>query len=253
MSCFKKIVGSSKNKDQLKQTNQGNIIEKYRSIPWMTDLRLDNISICLSSGFKPAISLPTEFERQLRPNVEIAKRLNAIKAVVLWLMVPENELSNERILNFVSTNGLDLFLADDEKHILNSSRNDEELRNVIGWKFENAWSLAWYFGYNDPDITGQMMTGEQMQEILINYTCPLDGKIEDWLETMEIVSDEDLKKKEDLFYCIHNAVRSAQLGEQTVPPDFNPLVNGGVIHERRHSLTWMLSSGIDWDDTDLST
>ncbi|MBX2948680.1 MAG: DUF4272 domain-containing protein [Crocinitomicaceae bacterium] len=253
MSFFKKIVGSSKNKDQLKQTNQGNIIEKYRSIPWMTDLRLDNISICLSSGFKPAISLPTEFERQLRPNVEIAKRLNAIKAVVLWLMVPENELSNERILNFVSTNGLDLFLADDEKHILNSSRNDEELRNVIGWKFENAWSLAWYFGYNDPDITGQMMTGEQMQEILINYTCPLDGKIEDWLETMEIVSDEDLKKKEDLFYCIHNAVRSAQLGEQTVPPDFNPLVNGGVIHERRHSLTWMLSSGIDWDDTDLST
>lgn len=253
MSFFKKIVGSSKNKDQLKQTNQGNIIEKYRSIPWMTDLRLDNISICLSSGFKPAISLPTEFERQLRPNVEIAKRLNAIKAVVLWLMVPENELSNERILNFVSTNGLDLFLADDEKHILNSSRNDEELRNVIGWKFENAWSLAWYFGYNDPDITGQMMTGEQMQEILINYTCPLDGKIEDWLETMEIVSDEDLKKKEDLFYCIHNAARSAQLGEQTVPPDFNPLVNGGVIHERRHSLTWMLSSGIDWDDTDLST
>lgn len=253
MSFFKKIVGSSKNKDQLKQTNQGNIIEKYKSIPWMTDLRLDNISICLSSGFKPAISLPTEFERQLRPNVEIAKRLNAIKAVVLWLMVPENELSNERILNFVSTNGLYLFLADDEKHILNSSRNDEELRNVIGWKFENAWSLAWYFGYNDPDITGQMMTGEQMQEILINYTCPLDGKIEDWLETMEIVSDEDLKKKEDLFYCIHNAVRSAQLGEQTVPPDFNPLVNGGVIHERRHSLTWMLSSGIDWDDTDLST
>lgn len=253
MSFFKKIVGSSKNKDQLKQTNQGNIIEKYKSIPWMTDLRLDNISICLSSGFKPAISLPTEFERQLRPNVEIAKRLNAIKAVVLWLMVPENELSNERILNFVSTNGLYLFLADDEKHILNSSRNDEELRNVIGWKFENAWSLAWYFGYNDPDITGQMMTGEQMQEILINYTCPLDGKIEDWLETMEIVSDEDLKKKEDLFYCIHNAARSAQLGEQTVPPDFNPLVNGGVIHERRHSLTWMLSSGIDWDDTDLST
>lgn len=198
MSFFKKIVGSSKNKDQLKQTNQGNIIEKYKSIPWMTDLRLDNISICLSSGFKPAISLPTEFERQLRPNVEIAKRLNAIKAVVLWLMVPENELSNERILNFVSTNGLYLFLADDEKHILNSSRNDEELRNVIGWKFENAWSLAWYFGYNDPDITGQMMTGEQMQEILINYTCPLDGKIEDWLETMEIVSDEDLKKKEDI-------------------------------------------------------
>lgn len=219
----------------------------------MTDLRLDNISICLSAGFKPATSLPTEFERKLRPKVEIAKRLNAIKAIVLWLMVPEEELSNERILNFVLNNGLDLFLADDERQILNSSRNDEELRNLIGWKFENAWSLAWYFGYIAPDITGQMMTGEQMQEILINYTCPLDEKIENWAETAKTVSDEDLSKKEDLFYCLHNAVRSAQLGRQTVPQNFDPIGNGGVIHERRHSLTWMLSDGTEWDETDLST
>ncbi len=253
MSFFKKIFGSSGNTDQPKQTSQGDILETYKNIPWMTDLRLDNISICLSSGFKPATSLPTEFERQLRPKVEIAKRLNAIKAIVLWLMVPEHDLSDERILNFVATNELDLFLTDEEKKILTSSRNDEELRNTIGWKFENAWPLAWYFGYTVPEITGQMMTGEQMQEILINYTCPLDGKIEDWLETKEIVLDEDLKKKEDLFYCLHNAVRSAQLGGQTVPSTFDPIGNGGVIHERRHSLTWMLSSGIEWDETDLST
>jgi hypothetical protein len=253
MSFFKKIFRSSENTAQSKPPTQSDILEKYKSIPWMTKLRLDNISICLSSGFKPATSLPTEFERKLRPKIEIAKRLNAIKAIVLWLMVPEQELSNERILNFVVNNGLNSFLADDEKEILNSSRNDEELRNNIGWKFENAWTLAWYFGYNAPDITGQMMTGEQMQEILINFTCPLDGKIEDWLLTQEIASEEDLKKKEDLFYCLHNAVRSAQLGGQTVPPTFDPIGNGGVIHERRHSLTWMLSSGIDWDETDLST
>jgi len=228
-------------------------LETYKNVPWMTDLRLDNIKICLGSGFKPATSLPTEFERQIRPNIEIAKRLNAIKAIVLWLMVSEQDLSNEQILNFVATNGLDLFLAEDEKHILNSLRNDEQLRNAIGWKFENAWPLAWFFGYNTPDITGEMMTGEQMQEILINYTCPLEGKIEDWLENQETLLEEELIKKEDLFYCLHNAVRSAQLGRQTVPPSFDPIGNGGVIHERRHSLTWMLSNGIEWDETDLST
>jgi hypothetical protein len=253
MSFFKKIFGSSENKDQSKQTNQGDILETYKSIPWMTDLRLENISICINSGFKPATSLPTQFERKLRPKVEIAKRLNAIKSIVLWLMVPEHDLSNERILNFVATNGLDVFFAEDEKGILNLSRNDEELRNRIGWKFENAWPLAWYFGYNAPEITGQMMTGEQMQEILFNYTCPLDEKIEDWIGTKEIVSKEDLEMKEDLFYCLHNAVRSAQLGRQTVPSNFDPIGNGGVIHERRHSLTWMLSDGIEWDNTDLST
>lgn len=253
MSFFKKLFGSSTSNDQPKPTNQDDKLATYRNIPWMTDLRLENISICINSGFKPSSSLPTEFERQLRPKKEIAKRLNAIKAIVVWLMVPEQDLADDRILNFVTTNGLDLFLAEDEKEILNLPRNDEDLRNGIGWKFENAWPLAWYFGYNAPDITGQMMTGEQMQEILFNYTCPLDGKIEDWIATKETVSTEDLIKKEDLFYCLHNAVRSAQLGGQTVPPDFDPVGNGGVIHERRHSLTWMLSSGIDWDETDLST
>lgn len=253
MGFFKKIFGSSENSDQPKQTNLDSILEKYKSIPWMTDLRLDNILICLNSGFKPAASLPSEFERQIRPKIEIAKRLNAIKAIVLWLMVPEEDLSDERILNFVSSNELELFLTDDEKQILNSDRNNEALRNAIGWKFENAWPLAWYFGYNAPDITGKMITGEQMQEILVDYTCPLDEIIEDWMESKEIASDEDLQKKQDLFYCLHNAVRSAQLGGQTVPATFDPFVNGGVIHERRHSFTWMLTSGVDWEETDLSS
>ena len=58
---------------------------------------------------------------------------------------------------------------------------------------------------------------------------------------------------EDLFYCAHDAVRSAQLGGATVPIGFHPIDDGGGIHERRHALTWALSPGTDWDDTDLST
>jgi hypothetical protein len=48
-------------------------------------------------------------------------------------------------------------------------------------------------------------------------------------------------------------VRSAQLGGKTVPNNFDPIGNGGVIHERRHALTWMLSKGTTWDNTDVST
>lgn len=59
--------------------------------------------------------------------------------------------------------------------------------------------------------------------------------------------------KEDLFYCLYHAVKSAQLGHDMVPTGFHPLGNGGVIQERRHSLTWMLSKETDWDATDLST
>jgi hypothetical protein len=254
MSLFKKLFGSKENQDQSKPEPQMGNIQNYEQIPWMTDLRRETLSICLEAGFKPASSLPTEFDRQLRPSIEIAKRLNAIKALVLWLMIPEENLSSEKILNFVNDNNLEEFVANDEKEILNSSRNDEDARNTIGWKFENAWPLAWYFGYKEPDIYGEMMSGDQMQEILMNYTCPLSENIAEWTKSKEKVSEENVVKKEDLFYCLHNAVRSAQLGSDTVvPANFDPIGNGGVIHERRHSLTWMLSKGIEWDETDLST
>lgn len=250
MNFFKKIFSSKENKE-LKQSDSN--LEPYKEVPWMTDLRLKNLSICLNAGFKPASSLPTEFERELRPKIEIAKRLNAIKALVLWVMVPQEHLKSEVILNFIEKNDLINFMTEEEKVIIETSRDDEQLRNSIGWKFENAWSLAWFFGYKEIDITGQMMSGEQMQEILKDFTCPLDKSIDEWIKDIDTLSEERVIQKEDLFYCLHNAVRSAQLGGQTVPEGFDPISNGGVIHERRHSLTWMLSKGISWEETDLST
>ena len=110
MNFFKKIFGSKDNDAPKVETLNENLLDSYKGVPWMTDTRLDNISICLNADFIPANSLPTEFERQLRPIEEIAKRLNAIKAIVLWLMVSEQDLTNERVLNFVETNELDRFL-----------------------------------------------------------------------------------------------------------------------------------------------
>ncbi|WP_074405778.1 MULTISPECIES: DUF4272 domain-containing protein [Aquimarina] len=253
MSFFKKIFGSKENTESERETKNENNLESFKQVPWMTDLRLENISICLDSGFKPASSLPTEFDRELRPSIEIAQRLNAIKALVLWLMVPQDNLESDKILTFIDKNNLKDFMDEEEKEILNTSRDDEQARNSIGWKFENAWSLAWFFGYKEPDITGQMMSGDQMQDILKDFSCPIDESVENWIKDKETLSEEKLMQKEDLFYCLHNAVRSAQLGSETVPNGFDPMGNGGVIHERRHSLTWMLSKGISWEETDLST
>lgn len=253
MSLFKKIFGSQENKEEQTATKEQHIASDDE-ISWMTDSRRETLSICRQAGFRPANWLPTQFDKKLRPAIEIASRLNAIKALVLWLMVPEEHLPSEEILNFVETNRLQDLMSDEEKAILSLSRDDEEARNTIGWKFENAWPLAWYFGYEEPDIHGEMMTAERMQDIIANYTCPLEGSVKEWLsQHPTAIAAEDVSKKEDLFYCLHNAVRSAQLGSDTVPDGFHPIANGGVIHERRHSLTWMLSDGTPWDETDLST
>jgi len=253
MGFLKKIFGSKKNKESELGIKNENNLEPFKKVPWMTDLRLENISICLDAGFKPASSLPTEFDRKLRPSIEIAQRLNAIKSLILWLMVPQEHLGSDKILTFIDKNDLKNFMSEVEKEIFNKSRDDEQARDLIGWKFENAWPLAWYFGYKEPEFTGQMMSGEEMQVILKDYSCPLDESVEDWIKDKKTLSEEKLIQKEDLFYCLHNAVRSAQFGKETVPSGFDPMGNGGVIHERRHSLTWMLSKGISWEETDLST
>lgn len=253
MGIFKKLFGSKDNEEPKKEIQNTTTPKTYDDIAWMTDLRRENLDICFNAGFKPTTSLPTELGRHLRPSIEIAKRLHAIKALVLWVMVPEENLPQEQILSFIENNNLEDFMTAEEKSILTVSRDDEQARNAIGWKFENAWPLAWYFGYKQPEITGEMMSGDQMQDILSNYTCKLDGSIEEWLKDKETVSEEDLMQKEDLFYCLHNAVRSGQLGRNTVPAGFDPMGNGGVIHERRHSLTYMVSKDTSWEDTDLST
>ncbi|MGG6230442.1 DUF4272 domain-containing protein [Tenacibaculum sp. SDUM215027] len=236
-----------------KKASKNNTSKPELSQKDSSSIRFHSIAVCHDAGFQPASSLPTINETKLRPDNEIAGRLHAIKALVLWLMVPSENLPDEKILNFINQNMLLDFMTEEEKEILDASRNDIELRNSIGWKFENAWPLAWYFGYDEPEISGQMITGEQMQEILIKHTCSLNALIGDWLPQQQTIQEEELLKKEDLFYCLHNSVRSAQLGGDTVPNGFDPIGNGGVIHERRHSLTWMLSSGTKWEDTDLST
>lgn len=243
MIFLKKIFNSKKNIG----------LTPYKKVPWMTDLRLKNLSICLNAGFKPAVFLPIKFDKEPRPLFEIAQRLNAIKALVLWLMVSQKKLGSDKIIDFIHKNNLENFMDKKEKEILNTPRDDEQARNFIGWKFENAWSLAWYFGYKKPDIMGEVMFGYQMQEILANFSCPLNKNVREWAEERVTISREELIKMEDLFYCLHNAVRRAQLGGDTVPNGFNPIENGKIIHERRHSLTWMLSKSVVWEKTNLST
>lgn len=249
MGLFNKLFGSKK-----KEKAESDAIPKSSDeAKGMTNFRHQNLIICQTAGFKPASSLPTEFDRQVRPSIEIAYRLHAIKSLVLWLMVPEENLPNDKILEFVRNNALTDWMTIEERKILDLARDDEGARNAIGWKFENAWPLAWYFGYTEPEISGQMMDGDQMREILMEHTSKLDQKIENWVEQKAIITEDELIQKEDLFYCLHNAVRSAQLGGNTVPNGFDPMGNGGVIHERRHSLTWMLSKNTKWEETDLST
>ncbi|MES1241448.1 MAG: DUF4272 domain-containing protein [Acidobacteriota bacterium] len=192
----------------------------------------------------------------LRPTDEIAARLLAMYALFLWAGAPEDMASSDRIQAFFDRNGLRDHLTPEERQILDLSRSDanEEHADTIGWRLENMWPLSWILGFDPapPFYTGQI-SDEARDRMIFEFLPNLDVSLSEFMAAVEVRPASEVGETEDLFYCTHNAVRSAQLGEPTVPEEFHPVRDGGAIHERRHSLTWALSPGTDWDDTDLST
>jgi hypothetical protein len=124
---------------------------------------------------------------------------------------------------------------------------------AAGWRLENMWALAWVLGFDPAPSLGGQMDLDVHKQMMFGF-MEFPSHTPKWrLEKARPRALADVDAMEDLFYCAHNAVRSAQQGGATVPAGFDPVRDGGAIHERRHALTWALSPGVDWDETDLST
>jgi hypothetical protein len=210
------------------------------------EVRDANLKLLTDKGFRVAPSLPIDRHSKLRPQDEIEHRLDALISLVLWVTAPPGVLDDEALKKKALSGTLSSWLTEDEKAIfkLDKATARAEHIDTIGWQMENVWGLAWVLGYNiAPPLQGQL-EGEQARDLILGFGVEGERRLR---------PVEEVVKMEDLFYCAHNAVRSAQLGGDTVPDGFDPMGDGGCIHERRHALTWCLSPGVDWEDTDLST
>ena len=221
-------------------------------------LREENLRTLRTRGFRVAASLPSEFQEtkpSLRPVEEIAKRALALLSTGEWVCARESQISSARILARIESFGLDEFLCTEDRSILGTPRAEAHEAHIgtIGWCLENVWSLAWVLGFEQQPSLQGMISDETVAELLRFFFAGNDKTLQNFLARIVPRNIHEIRAREDLFYCAHNAARSAQLGENTVPPDFDPISDGGVVHERRHALTWALSPGVAWEDTDLST
>lgn len=211
-------------------------------------------------GFRCARWLPlyrTEEQKDvLRPTEEIAARLMALGALFLWASAPEDVATTERLQRFIDRNALHDHLTAEESSILSLPRVQakEVHGSSIGWRLENMWALAWILGFDPaPTFFQGQLPDSVSQGMIFDFLPSLDATLAEFLQSLHARSTPEVAQQEDLFYCAHNAVRSAQQGFDSVPQAFHPVRDGGAIHERRHALTWALSPGVGWDDTDLST
>ena len=217
--------------------------------------REKSLAILREKGFSCAESLPVKELDTLRPKEEIAGRLTALSMLFCHVVMPEEVLAENTIREFVDANDLEKHLTPDEVAIFTKPRRRaiEEYQNSIGWRTENMWPLAWLLGFEkEPEINARQLQQDDIQALL-NFSPGPGDSMSAFLDYCELREAETAAELEDRFYCAHNAVRSAQLGRPAVPEDFDPVIHGGAVHERRHSLTWAFSPGVDWDETDLST
>jgi hypothetical protein len=224
-------------------------------IPPMRQANLDTLK---GLGFKVAPSLPTDRGQgkvRLRPAREIATRLYGLAAVFCWAGVPQDQMRDEvletammkgRLIDLATTPDLD---------ILDLPRLEARRKygDTVGWRLENMWALAWVLGMEEPPSLGGQISADVKRKMLVDFLKFPKETPESFLKRAKLRSVEEVDRMEDLFYCAHNAVRSAQQGRDTVPVGFHPVRDGGAIHERRHALTWVLSPDVDWEEVDLST
>lgn len=221
-------------------------------------IRAQSLAWLAPRGFKVAQWLPLssgDFD-QLRPLEEIAARAMAVKALFAFVVAPEQVLPSDTLTAFFAQNNLRDALTDSEREILLLDREvaRSQHQNAIGWKLENLWPLAWVLGFKEtPTIEADQISSDIQNEVLHGFLPSFEVSVDEFASQLTPRDAGEVSALEDLFYCAHNAVRSAQLGGDTVPTGFHPISHGGVVHERRHSLTWCLSPGIAWDETDLST
>jgi hypothetical protein len=216
---------------------------------------MKTLATLTKKGFKVARSLPLpDPDATLRPLPEIAARLTALRLLFMWPTTTAAVISDAEIRAALRAPALKRALTPEERKILALPRKKAMAahQGTIGWRLENMLPLAWILGLSPAPRADGSMIGDKQIEALITFIRWKDG-VDALLTRARPRSLAEVVALEDLFYAAHNAARSSQLGGNTVPDDFHPVVNGGVIHERRHALTWALSPGVKWDATDLST
>ena len=87
---------------------------------------------------------------------------------------------------------------------------------------------SWVFLISPSAEVGQV-GGEFGRLLLLDWLPNNVTESRELRSTCELRDAQEVHVLEDLFYCAHNAVRCAQLGEDTVPEEFDPMVEADAF------------------------
>lgn len=112
------------------------------------------------------------------------------------------------------------------------------------WEIETAWVLVWALGLGD-----KLEFWSPVPDDLVSRLPDVDMEgCDRFRRSAHLRPAKEIHEELDLAYCLHWAVRQAQLDRRELPPSVvNPRVE-----RRRHALEW-LAGEIDWDEPNMDT
>lgn len=207
----------------------------------MRRIREDSVKIARALGYPMNPDLPLLDEvKVVRSTSETLDRLLSLYAVVAC----SYGFSKEAAKGWLVAEGLSGALSEAESVYLDDP-SPGHLDTSKQWQVECLWALAWCVGCHDhldfsdscPDNFIQMLPDIGAGEPSARFR-----------EGLQLREKSEIAAQADLAYCLHWAVRNAELMGQR-PPGHIP---GNVVVERRRALEWLIGQDA-WDEIALDT
>jgi hypothetical protein len=207
----------------------------------MQEIRELNLVEARRLGYPENINLPVFDETgKTRTQSEITDRLLCLYACVAC----SYGFPKERASKWLDREGLIDSLADSERQFF-KSEIDSRQKATVQWQIEALWALAWCVKCHESLDFGDSCADDFIQLL---PDIAKDDSTESFRTGRTRRAIEDIIAKADLSYCLHWAVRDAEIKGQPIPGK----VPGNVVIERRKALEWVVGD-VAWDDVSLDT
>jgi hypothetical protein len=170
---------------------------------------------------------------------------NAVADRALCLNVTINlayGFDRSRARDWLSREGLMAKLTGEERDLLDTGEGDTYHFKA---EAEALWALVWSL-----NIADRLDFWAPCANDLVHRMPNLDvaQSSEAFRKAARLRSSDEVLQALDLAYCLHWAVRQAQLERKAAPGGLDPL----TIEYRRHALEW-LAGDVDWDEVAMDT
>lgn len=205
----------------------------------LKQIRTQSLDVAAKAGVKIPESLPLLDDGiSARPTADAVNRLLVLNIVA----AVSYGFDRVKALAWLKQEKLDGLLTPTESAFVTSGVGTPQTFQV---QIEAMWALAWALGMV-PQIDFWKDCDTRFAAMLPNLKINQSGA--EWHGKAKMRSAAELIAACDLAYCLHWAVRQAQLENKTPPARLKSY----VVEERRRSLEWLLSNE-RWDAVPLDT